>query len=227
MNEERRLGELPEVRASSFKVALIVTGTIIGLSVLVCGGVAAYVAGTGPSEESAEVPAPPTPLQSESPLDPATIATIDLPPDFAQTPIATRDPLSPMKSIRFSRKTDGGAELLMARVDLSSLPAQITPEKLREMVLKRLETAGELSRTFHRAADSMDTERELSVLGQRTPVEITYGTLGPGDKPVVKVAGLFSRQKAGIAIVYIIPRDEYEEQAIVKMFESIQLASGN
>ena len=227
MSEERKLGDLPEARASSFKVALLVAGAVIGLGLLLCGGVAAYVAGTGSSAEPAAAPLPPTPLHSESYTDPATIAAIDLPPDFEQKPLPTGDALSPLKSVLFGPKTDGGAELVIARVDLSSAPAQLTPEQLRGMALKRLEMTGKLGKSFHRAADSVDTERELSVLGRQTSIEITDGRLGPGGKPVMKVTGWFSTQQAHIGVIFMIPRDEYDEEAVVKMLESIQPRAGD
>ncbi|MGE5194357.1 MAG: hypothetical protein ACM3U2_17860 [Deltaproteobacteria bacterium] len=156
---------------------------------------------------------------------------IDLPPGFERVsnrgPLPATEVFSPMKRVTFRRKSDEGAELIMGRVDLSSIPADVSPEKLRGMMLLKLEMAGEFSRTFQRDADSVHTIRELTVLGQRASVEITDGTLSPGAIRVAKVAGCFSAPKARFGVVYIIPEDEYDEEAVVRMFESIQLPSGD
>jgi hypothetical protein len=231
MSEERMLRELPEVRTSSSKVVLGVMGVVIGLGLLFCGGVGAYVAWTGPSDESVEVPNPQMLAHFDDDATAPTILAIDLPPGFERVsnrgPLPVTEALSPMKSVIFRRKTDEGAELAMGRVDLLSIPAGINPEKVRGMMLKKLELAGDVSRTFQRVADSIDTKRELTVLGQRASVEITNGTLDISAKRVAKVAGCFSTEKARFAVLYIIPLDEYDEDAILRMFESIQPPSGD
>jgi hypothetical protein len=43
----------------------------------------------------------------------------------------------------------------------------------------------------------------------------------------VKVAGVFSTEQARIAVVYIISDEEYDEEAVVRMFESIRPARGD
>jgi hypothetical protein len=231
MSEERNQGGLPEARTSSFKVALGVAAVAMGVGLLFCGGVGAYVAWKGPAGESAEVPVPQMPDLFEKQTPAPAIVTIDLPPGFErvsnQGPEAATEQFSPMKSVTFRRTADDGAELMMGRVDLSSIPADISPEKLRGMMLLKLVMAGEINRMFHRTADSVDTKRELTVLGQQVSVDITKGTVESGAKRVTRVVGCFSTQKARIAVIYTIPEDEYDEEGVVRMFESIQPAAGD
>src|SRR5262245_50112149 len=95
------------------------------------------------------------------------------------------------------------------------------------MMLLKLVMAGDVNRMFHRMADSVDTKCELTVLGQQVSFDITQGTLESGAKRVTRVVGCFTTQKSHIAVVYTIPEDEYDEESVVRMFESIRPAPGD
>jgi hypothetical protein len=224
MSEERHPGEFPEAHESSFKTGLRVTAIVVGLGLLVLGGVAAYVAWTDPSGVFAKLLAPSALDHPKIKTPEPIILSIDLPPGFERT-VMDRTP--PMLLVAFGRKSDAGAELILGRVELSKVPAGSSLETQRIKMLQNLEREIEDDMTFRRVADSIATARELTVLGQRSSIEIIHGTRGRGAKRYAKVAGVFSTEQARIAVVFIIPEEEYDEEAVVRMFESIRPLPGD
>lgn len=224
MSEERHQGELPEAQASSFKMALGVTGIVVGLGLLFCGGVAGYVAFTGPPLQTSEKVAPANPDHSDTQSAAPATVEIDLPPGFERIRSQASPPLT---IVIFGRQTDESAKLLIGKVGLLSIPGSATLENVREMMLQKLQMASEQGRTFRPLPDSIETQRELTVLGQRAPIEITHGILGPSGIRVAKASGLFRTRMARIAVVYIIPEDEFDEESVVQMFKSIKPAIGD
>jgi hypothetical protein len=224
MSEERHQGELPEAQASSFKMALGVTGIVVGLGLLFCGGVAGYVAFTGPPLQTSEKVAPANPDHSDTQSAAPATVEIDLPHGFE---LINSQASPPLLIVIFGRQTDASAKLLIGKIGLLSVPGGVSLEKVREMMLQKLQMASEQGRTFRPLPDSIDTQRELTVLGQRAPIEITHGTLGSSAIRVAKVSGLFRTKLARIGVVYIIPEDEFDEESVVQMFKSIKPAAGD
>ncbi|MGE5195074.1 MAG: hypothetical protein ACM3U2_21480 [Deltaproteobacteria bacterium] len=226
MSEERIVGELPEPRMSSLKMALAATGVVIGLGLLVCGGVAGYVAWT--TTDSSAPPEDRVPPEQ----DPANIrdlarriVAIDIPAGFE--PINSEQSQI-MNRVVFGRKGADGALLKLARIDLSQVPAGADPSQAAPMMLEMLQI-GSQSDTTSIAPDaaSPGTTRELTVLGQPATFHFLDGTLPQNGTPVKKVSGAFRTRNAHIALIYMIPKAEYDDDAFLKMIESIRPPSGD
>ncbi len=226
MSEERFSGELPEARASSVKIALGVSGVVIGLAVLLCGGVAAYVAlTTTDSGAPAEPPMPPKADPAQIREVARRIIAIDLPADFE--PI-TGEPSQMMSRVLFRRNVEEGAFLKLARVDLSSIPAGSDTSQAGPMILQMLDRGDERDAAMVLPDPaSHGTTREFTVLGQTVTFEFADGTAPRSGTPVKKVRGVFRTQKAYIGLVYVIPLAEYDEEQFLEMIESIQPAPGD
>jgi hypothetical protein len=223
MGEERNLEELPEARASSFTMVLGVTGIVLGLGVLFCGGVAAYVASTGPSGKDAEThPAPPAPDLENIRTTARKIADVDLPPGFEPL----RNGSSPMMMVvTFGRPDVPATELTIGRIEQSSIPTDSSPETQANRMLQMLEMGGGTT-TILRGTNSTTT-RELTVLGQPASFKTMRGAVGPNEVRVTKVIGSFRTKAARIVLSYTIPEEEYDEDAVVRMIESIRPPAGD
>ncbi len=231
MNEERNLFELPAARPASFKVALGIAGFVVGLGLLFCGGVAAYVAWKGPSGKASELDTSPLSDDSEILADPSKIeraagriVQIDLPPGFEPL---KREISPPMTSVTFGRRSGEGGLLLIGKVLISAIPSDSGLEMQREMMLSKLASADERGRTALRDTNPTGTKHEMTVLGQRVEFEITRGVLQASSVPAVKVSGWFSSKTARMALIYAISEEEYDEEAVARMIASIRIPEGD
>jgi hypothetical protein len=226
MNEERFPADLLESRASSTKVALGVAGVVIGLGALVCGGVAGYVAIT---TTPVKVSHPAAPSGEKPPAeDPEklrqiarSIVAIDIPVGF--------EPLTSVngrvKSVIFRRQPEDGALLVLGRIELSTIPARLPPEQIQERLIEMME------RQDPRAAAKMNvdrasppTTREFSIFGRPATFRVVSGTLEENQTPVRRLSGVFRSQDAYLALDYLIPTAEFDEEVFQKMIDSIRPA---
>jgi uncharacterized membrane protein len=239
-----------ELSSSSIKPILIVVGALAGLSLLVCGGVAGYVALTTPSQTKGqvsdaaadEVPSPPDffrknmkedALAKRIPLteDPAhvrkiaaTILKIDLPPEFE--PIEASKEGNVTRAV-FGKPTENAALLKMAILRMqtpgidSSVPLD---EPTSRQVLKAAENEnGRTDTTLRVTRVKIEpSHRELTVLGQPVDFSFRQGKLVAGGKPVWKIWGAFGTMNEMTGLIILIPESEYDEEAIVRMIESIR-----
>ena len=220
MSEERIAGELPEAQSSSLKMALGVAGTLLGIAVVICGGVAGYVALTttqpaiDPNLARQEDPAQIRELAQE-------IALIDLPEGF-----------KPIRSMRnsqvwFGREPGDGALMKMGRTEFSD--EQSANEVLARIpfILQTLERGDENQSTvLNPEGISPETNRELMVLGMPFPFRFNRGSLGKGKVPVIKAVGGFLTRKEFVLLIVTLPAAEYDERAIVQIIESIRHPHG-
>jgi hypothetical protein len=113
MSEERFPGDLLESQASSTKVALGVAGIVLGLGLLVCGGVAGYVAlttadSTSSTHSTPAAPSDPPTGDRESLWQVArSIVAIDIP--VGLEPFASTNGQN--KGVMFRRKGGDGTSL--------------------------------------------------------------------------------------------------------------------
>lgn len=225
MSEERYPGDLRGEAPSSFKVALAVIGTIAGIGILFCSGVAGYVAWQdrgrprAAAEQKDNNPAP----DIEGALSLLRkIADIDVPAGFEPLDMEN---MRPMRKITFGRKGgDDGAFLKLASLEAPVMrPGEPAPEGTGHMVQQMLEMgAGQTSTILERVPASEGTTHELNVLGKLVPFQFVKGPLASNKKVVWKVSGSFSAGRGPIALIYTIPEDEFDEEAVVRMIESIR-----
>jgi hypothetical protein len=227
MSEERFPGDLLESRASSAKVALGVAGIVIGLGVLVCGGVAGYVALTTTGSHVVSEPPSATPRQDPADIRETAqrIIAIDLPADFE--PVSREDHIH-MTNVVYGRKGVDGAFLKLGRVVLSEIPKGVDLGEAQSKILTVLQMAGTPGGArIEYDTTSPATNREFMILGQ--PVTFTFvdATLSESRAPVRQARGTFKTMKAIVSLIYVIPKEEFDEDAFRRMIESIRPARGD
>src|SRR5262245_36303333 len=220
MSEERHPGNLLESRPSSARVALGMAGVVFGLGLLVCGGVAGYVAltTTGPAVVERH-----TPTEDRSSIESVAekIIAIDLPAGFEPY---HSEKNTYMKVAEFARKGSDAASLVLGRADLSAIPVT-SPDEAQSTLLnlmdhnRRHDTA-----LMTVVANAPHSTREFTVLQKPVPFQFVDGTV-PDGTLVRRASGTFRTREAYIAVVYTVPAAEFDEKAFSKLLESIRPAA--
>jgi hypothetical protein len=224
MSEERFPGDLLESRPSSTKVALGVAGIVIGLGVLVCGGVAGYVAITTTETAVVEAPAPAAPDSGAALQSPQHIIEIDLPAGFEPL---SRDGSAHMRIVEFGRKDVDATSLTLARVDLIAIPST-NPDEVRSRMLEMLDKRGRRGNVMMKVDPlSPSSTREFTLLRQKATFQIVDGTLTNSGTSVRRISGVFRTRNAHVALAYTVPTAEYDEETFLKMLESIRPSEGD
>jgi hypothetical protein len=224
MSEERFPGDFRDANTSSFKVGLTVAGVVVGLAVLFCGGVAAYVAWTdkGESTEGVNGPAKKSPAAVQAIA--RKIVEIDIPTDFE--PI-DGDELPPGRKAVFGRKVADGALLKLRCIDLSMAPPRSDPRSQKPRLLRIADMGDDRTNTaFAEGTETTESTRELTVVGNPVVFRFLKGNLLASQKPVRKVVGAFTAGKSLVALIYTIPEEEYNEDAVVRLIASIRPPDG-
>jgi hypothetical protein len=224
MSEDRFPGDLSNGSSSSLKLGLKVAGIALGMAVLLCGGVAAYVAmqDDGSQANATKVP-PATPMMKPEAMRAiaAKIVEIDIPADFE--PISANESSYGLEAT-FGRRNTDGAFLKLRRMFPSTMPRGADPRSAGEMVLHVADRGDELTDTTLTGMPEPESTRELTVLGNLEKFKFFRGKRSSGEKTVRKVAGSFMIPAGLIVLIYTIPEEEYDEEAVVRMIESIRLA---
>lgn len=243
IHEESRSDEFTD-SGSPLKIAFIVIAFLGSVMLLVCGGVAGFVAWEDsgrppvPKDTHIRMPDGETTEPAEMRLVAGTIVNIDLPDGFE--PVEAEN-MQTVRKVAFVRRSSGEAVLKLARLDVPEDVPKFDPrmqeqdpevhERFLEMmaqfgkrdfarVSEMAEKGSELTDTAVEAPDG--TERELAVSGERVVFRFQNGTLKRTGKPIRKVSGVFKMGRGRVALVYTIPEAEYDEEAIVRMIESIR-----
>lgn len=237
--------------SSSIRQVLAVAGALVGLMLLVCGGVSGYVmlnappeAANQPAAEDKSTAAPGQDLTAlmmrevldvkEIPLtkDPAsvreiaaTIIEIDLPAGLE--PIEAEQTRASRFAI-FKNKTENGAILKLVKVQMPLSaqnnvkgPASVDLD-LGRQALKVAENY-QADITLRATRNKMKSmERELTVLGKTTVFKFKQGKRASNNQPVWKISGAFATEKGMDAMIYLVPEAEFDEEAIVRMIESMR-----
>lgn len=242
MHEEPQSSEFTD-SGSPLGIAIITIAFLAGVMLLVCGGVAGFVAW----EDSSRPPVPKEALvrmpngrstePAEVRLVAGTIAGIDLPEGFE--PVDAEN-MHVMRKVAFIKKSSEGAVLKLARLDSQKMP-EFDPRKLEQdphaqesylemkaqfekrefaSVSEMVENGSDLTETAIEAPEG--TERELTIAGENAVFRFQNGILKRTEKPVWKVSGVFKTARGRVALVYTIPAAEYDEEAVVRMIESIR-----
>lgn len=232
---------------SSVTPIVVVVGALVGLSLLVCGGAAGYVALTTPSQTKRQAPDAPAdeipeflqkkmklqalanriPLTEDATLVrkiAATILKIDFPAEFE--PIEASQESAGSRAV-FGNQTKNGALLKMALMRLEipgTQPAIPLDEPTARQVLKFAENeAGRTDTTLRATRVKIEPRhRELTVFGKPVDFSFRQGKLAAGGQPVWKIWGAFGTMNKMTALIIVIPESEYDEEAIVRLIESIR-----
>jgi hypothetical protein len=222
--------------------------------ILVCGGVAGYVALTAPppaAEETVNIEDRSRDMQgkyeemaklrgTEVPFtdDPdavreiaATIFDIDLPADFE--PIEAKRRVTSSWAV-FGKKSESAALLKLAGVNLNGsslkitdiIPGGVADEKTRLKLVELAENDDGRNDTKlkYSSLKTAPVKRQLTVMGRVGTFEIRQGKRNSDSKPVRKIAGAFRTATGMVALVYMAPEAEFDEEAVVRMIESIRPA---
>jgi hypothetical protein len=252
MHEAREIEATPS--PSTVTPVLVVAGVLIGLLLLVCGGAAGYVALTDRPPSEVKTKARPedsqNPMQDrfekmqqsfadDIPFtdDPAlvrkiaaAIVDIDLPAGF-----------EPIEGLRydvrrravFGKKTDDAALLKLgasnAEAGRTHSPASLDDPMMMKYVVGIAETENGRTITTLKATQSQKKgeylQRDLTVLGQKAAFAFKHGKRTSDNKPVWKVWGSFTTANGAAALILLVPESEFDEEAIVRMIESIRPAT--
>ena len=248
MREERDLKFSPA--PSSVKPILAAAGALVGLLLLVCGGAAGYVALTSPPRQEEQAPINHMDMPHEfeeyslkmkkrhaqeipATDDPgvvrkiaASIFDIDLPADFE--PIEAQRHGSTRRAV-FGKKNESSALLKLVGADSregDKAVATSSDDASRRQALQMAETdGGRFDTSLRSTRQKMEpVQRELMVLGQKSVFEFRQGKQASGKKSVWHVSGAF-RTATGLAVlIYMVPESDFDEEAVVRMIESIRAA---
>ncbi len=219
MREERHPGNLLEEDQSSARPVLIAAGITLGIALVVCGGLAAHVAWTG-ADRVVEVPKEPetTPQDAEANL--RKIVKIDVPAGLV--PLVSEDH-GKRRRVVFGRKPTAGFNLQLSKIDFSMVPPDVdratSIPRLTQMLEMQNNTPG--SDPFTPEPGATDTTHVLTVMGEEISFKFSKGRLSATGEAAWKVSGTFSTQTGLVAVRCVVPESEYDEQAAIRLIESI------
>jgi hypothetical protein len=230
MSEERRAGDLSGATGSSFKMGLRVAAAAAGAVLLLCGGVAGYVAWIGAPADEVALDSAKSPV-NESAKDSERILAIfhkivdiDVPADFVPL---SGDSFGMGRTVTIGRKDADGALLKLSRMDLPTTQGDGTAPAPDQMLLQMTEKGSELTTsTFSEVSGDSASNRELTVLGKPETFQFLKGKRQAGGKTLRKAGGAFTIGNSRVALIYTIPEEEYDEEAVVRMIESIRVPKG-
>jgi hypothetical protein len=232
MSEERSAGDLSGARSSSLKIGVMVAAVASGVALLLCGGVAGYVAWTGappPDEAVLSSSASREELAEESQRIRSIarqILEIEIPVGFEPL---SGDAFSSGRQVVFGRRSHEGALLKLSQMDPPAMQGGPSgPPVPDHMLMQMAERGGELtSSKFAEVDQASVSSRELTILGSPATFHFVPGKRTIGGKNMRKVGGAFTLGSSRIALIYTIPEEEYDEEAVVRMIESIQAPEGD
>ena len=221
MREERRPGDLREEGRSSARPALIAAGFVLGIALVVCGGVAGHVAWTDAHrvvEEPKQPETTPEPERAEANL--RKIVKIDVPAGLS--PLISEE-YDKSRRVVFGRKPTAGFNLQLSKIYFSMVPPGIDRATsipgLRQMIARQNSAPGR--EHFTPQPESTGTTRMLTVMGEENPFSFSKGRLPDTQEVAWIVSGTFSTQTGVVALTCVIPESEYDEQAVIRLIESI------
>jgi hypothetical protein len=218
MREERHPGDLREDRSSARPV-LIAAGIILGIALIVCGGVAGHVAWTDARRALEESKNRETvPEQAEANL--RQIVKIDVPAGLSPLISEHR---GKTRRVVFGRKLAEGFALQLAKIDFSMVPAGVDRGDSIPVLTQMLEMENSAPGTNHFMPEREPTEttRVLTVMGEEVPFTFSKGRLLDTGGAASKVTGTFPTRSGLVAFKCIVPENEFDEQAVSRMIESI------
>src|SRR5438445_1711693 len=126
-------------------------------------------------------------------------------------------------SVTFGRKSDDGSTLKMARSERGFVPPGGHPKLNSKILLETFDWRPDQTDTkLAEVLDPPATTKELTVLGESAEFQFLRGELLDNGKIVWKVLGTFNTSRGPVALIYTIPEDEYDEESVVRMIESIR-----
>jgi hypothetical protein len=113
--------------------------------------------------------------------------------------------------------------LQLAKIDFTMAPPQADRVASAPMLMQMLEM--EFNKPgparFVPEAEPPETTRVLEVMGQESPFKFSKGRFSETRELAWKVSGTFPTETGLVALIYVAPENEYDEQAVIRMIESI------
>ncbi len=126
----------------------------------------------------------------------------------------------------YGKKTEPAALLKMAAADwqVVKIKEASLDNPLGRHVLNLAETENGRTETTMKATrdPTPPRRRELTVLGEPTVFAFRQGKRVADNQRVWKIWGSFGTEKSSVALILMIPEAEYDEDAVVRMIESIR-----
>src|SRR5262249_9486532 len=99
-----------------------------------------------------------------------------------------------------------------------------SPQEQRKQMREAFRRQGQPSGNIDDEIDQQTSEtRDFTINGESVPFEFIKGTAPNGGAPTRQVGGLFPGRNGMVMVMVMVPESEYNEDAIVKMIESIRL----
>ncbi len=208
---------------SSTAKVLLVLGSVAGFFLLACcGGVVLLVVKFQGAMQSM--------AQNLSTKDPdeirartAKIVHIDIPAEFP--PVIAFDWFV-MKQIIYGKQGRGSTVMIMEiNSEMMGGKGAGNVREQRQEILRQLkqqqgQQGGNLDTDL--AEERIDT-REFEIDGEKVPFDFIKGRAANGGTAMRQVAGLFPGRQGILMLFVMVPESEYDEEAVVKMIESIRL----
>ncbi|MFN0055074.1 MAG: hypothetical protein ACKV0T_23115 [Planctomycetales bacterium] len=199
---------------SSTAKVLLILGGIGGLCLLVCCGVGGYFVYKGRELVANATTTDPEAIRTRAQqIAPGIQVLSDLEPMQALDLVV-------MKWVIYQRKPQQDGMLMLMEFD-TSMFQQGDPEQQRKQMLDAMRQQQAQSGQMDANLQIQErTSRDLTVRGQTTKFEFNKGTAG--GKTVRQVIGSFPSPKGVAMLMLMLPDEGYEEEAVVRMIESIR-----
>jgi hypothetical protein len=219
MREERHPGDLREEGRSSARPVLIAAGVVLGIALVVCGGVAGHVAWTD-AHRVVEEPKDRETIPERADESLRKIVKINLP--VGLTPLSSEH-RGRVRRVVCGKRVAEGFALQLAKIDFSIAPQGVDREASLPMLKQMLEMENREpgANRFVPDPEPAETTRVLTVLGKEVPFNFSKGKLTVTGEAGWGVSGTFTTETGLVAFKCIVPESEYDEQAMIRMIESI------
>ena len=199
--------------STTAKVVLII-GSIGGVCLLLCCGGMVYLFYKGQQFVQNAVSTNPETIREKT----HAIAEIDIPAAFA--PKSFMDFMF-MRMAIYGKGDGDKAVLMLMEMDAQMLSGGKDPKLIRQQMLQqmRAQQAGP-SGMSEVDADSRET-RSFTIDGQKVPFEFIKGKSAQHGTEMRQVMGAFPSKRGFVMLMLIVPDEEFDEQAVVQMIESI------
>jgi hypothetical protein len=212
---------------SSTAKVLVVLGSIAGVCLLACcgGGIFLYMKAKDAIQNFAQNFTTTNPAEIRDRT--ADIVHIDIPEEYP--PIRAFD-FFVMKQIIYGKEQGGspGAMVMIMHID-QPVPRGQGPaaaKQQRDQILRQMreQQKGQQGGNINTDLTEQSSEtREFTINGEKVPFEFIKGTAANGGTPMRQVVGVFPGRSGMVMVMVMVPESEYNEEAIVKMIESIRL----
>lgn len=116
------------------------------------------------------------------------------------------------------------AEGMLMLMEMTMQKFGVDNQQQEQQLRQQMSQQTQAQRGNQNFKSSKSETREIEIRGEKIPFEFTEGvTSGQGqEKTVHMVSGVFQGKKGPVMIQIVEPDEDYDEEAVVKMLESIK-----